>query len=157
MPEVLMGVGPYRFAIVGLNYQSLERSFEYRWEPQPRIGRRPALQWLGPGVETVTLQGIIYPRDPRTRGDQGFAQLEQMRQEAMQGIPRGVASHLGRYYGLWCITNISDVQSYFFKDGRPQKVEFTIELAAYGPDGGYASDARQIPLFPRIRSEEIGT
>jgi len=153
MPEVLLGVGPYRFAIVGLNYQSLERSFEYRWEPQPRIGRRPALQWLGPGVETVTLNGVIYPRDPRTRGDQGFAQLEQMRAEAMQGIPRGVASQLGRYYGQWCITNITDVQTFFFRDGRPQRVEFTIEMAAYGPDGFAGGGARPIPLFPRVPSE----
>jgi uncharacterized protein len=54
----------------------------------------------------------------------------------MAGIPRGVATNLGRYYGLWCITAITDVQTYFAKNGAPRKVEFTIELAAYGPDGG---------------------
>jgi phage protein U len=54
----------------------------------------------------------------------------------MAGVPRGVASNLGRYYGRWCITAITDVQTYFGKNGAPRKVEFTIELAAYGADGG---------------------
>lgn len=134
MAEPLMGVGPYRFHIVGLNYQSLDREFQYRWKPQERIGRRPAMQYLGPGIEKVVLKGVLYPKDPRLGN--GFSQLESMRREAMAGVPRGVASNLGRYYGLWCITNIKDVQSYFHRDGTPRKVEFTIELQAYGPDGG---------------------
>jgi hypothetical protein len=132
--DTLMAVGPYRFKVVGLNYQSLDRAFEYRWRPQERIGRRPAMQFMGPGMETVSLKGVLYPQDPRLGN--GFSQLERMRREAMAGVPRGVASNLGRYYGLWCITKISDVQSYFSKDGAPRKVEFTIDLAAYGPDGG---------------------
>lgn len=134
MAEPLMGVGPYRFRIAGLNYQSLDRQFEYRWKPQERVGRRPAMQFLGPGLEKVVLKGILYPKDPRLGN--GFAQLENMRREAMSGVPRGVASNLGRYYGLWCITKIHDVQSYFHKDGTPRKVEFDIELTAYGADGG---------------------
>ena len=134
MASPLMGVGPYRFQIVGLNYQSLDREFEYRWKPQDRIGRRPAMQFLGPGQEKVKLKGVIYPNDPRFGN--GFSQLETMRREAMAGVPRGVASNLGRYYGLWCITKITDVQSYFAKNGSPRKVEFTIEMTAYGPDGG---------------------
>jgi phage protein U len=134
MAEPILGVGPYRFKIVGLNYQSLDRKFEYRWKPQDRIGRRPAMQFLGPGMETVSLKGVLYPGDPRLGS--GFKQLENMRKEAMFGVPRGVASSLGRYYGLWCITEITDVQSYFDPNGSPRKVEFTINLAAYGPDGG---------------------
>jgi hypothetical protein len=133
MAEPILGVGPYRFKIAGLNYQSLDRKFEYRWKPQERIGRRPAMQYMGPGLETVSLQGILYPKDPRLGS--GFKQLERMRREAMIGIPRGVASNLGRYYGLWCITSITDVQTFFAKDGSPRKVEFTIELTAYGADG----------------------
>lgn len=127
-------MGPYRFRIVGLNYQTLDRKFDYRWKAQERIGRRPAMQFMGPGEETVTLQGVLYPKDPRL--GRGFSQLESMRREAMLGIPRGVASNLGRYYGIWCISGISDVQSYFTKGGAPRKVEFNINLTHYGPDGG---------------------
>lgn len=133
MKNLLLGVGPYRFAIASLNYQEVERNFEYRWKSQERIGRRPAQQFLGPGEETVTLRGVIYPGDPRFGN--GFAQLESMRREAALGVPRGVASSLGRYYGQWCIKSIRDVQTYFDRNGAPRKVEFTIEMTHYGPDG----------------------
>lgn len=92
------------------------------------------MQFMGPGMETVTLKGVLYPSDPRF--GKGFSQLESMRREAMAGIPRGVASNLGRYYGRWCIMQIGDVQSFFNKNGSPRKAEFDISLAAYGSDGG---------------------
>lgn len=92
------------------------------------------MQFLGPGVETVTLKGVLYPHD--VRFGNGFSQLESMRREAMAGVPRGVASSMGRYYGLWCITNIKDIQQFFDKRGAPRKVDFSIDLAAYGADGG---------------------
>lgn len=133
MASPILGVGPYRFAVPELNYQELKRDFHYRWEAQERIGRRPAMQFLGPGIESVVLKGVIYPGDPRL-GD-GFRQLERMRQEAMLGVPRGVASSMGRYYGLWCIVDIRDEQSFFNRHGDPRKVEFKIALEAYGPDG----------------------
>jgi phage protein U len=129
MANVLLGVGPYRFEIPALAYDKLDRAYEFRWVPQDRIGRRPAMQFLGPGDEIVELRGTIYPQDPRF-GD-GFRQLESMRKEAEKGRPRGVASNLGRYYGRWCIVRISDVQSFFTKDGAPRKVEFNISLTAY--------------------------
>lgn len=128
--DVLLGVGPYRFSITALNYQKLRRRFRYRWVPQMVIGSRPRQQFLGPGEETVRLEGTIYPNDPRFGN--GFSQLEAMRDEGQRGVPRGVASNLGRYDGVWCIDEISDEQTYFARDGSPRKVEFTITLTAYG-------------------------
>lgn len=133
MRPILLGVGPYRFQIAGLNYQDVERTFDFRWQAQDRIGRRPAQQFLGPGEETVSLRGVIYPKDPRLGN--GFAQLEDMRREAMRGVPRGVASNLGRYYGQWCIKSIRDTQTFFDRNGEPRRVEFSIEMTHYGPDG----------------------
>lgn len=130
MATTLIGIGPYRLGLDNMAPDEIERSFEYRWEPQNRIGRRPAMQFLGPGEETVTLHGVIYPHYYG-----GFGQLERMRQEAARGIPRGVVSGYGRYHGLWCIRGIRDVQSYFLPSGAARKVEFDIELVAYGPDG----------------------
>ena len=148
MPRhLLLGIGPFRFHIYGLNYQSLERDFEYRWVPQERIGRRPAMQYLGPGEERVQLQGVIYPRDPRWEGMAGFQMLEAMRSAAMSGTPYGVANSNGRFFGLWCITNISDIQTFLFKDGTPQRVEFTVELTNYGSDGGNGGTG-MIDIFP---------
>lgn len=33
MSNVLLGLGPFRFSVTGLNYKQLTRRFEYRWEP----------------------------------------------------------------------------------------------------------------------------
>jgi phage protein U len=39
--NVLLGLGPFRFAVNSLNHQQLARRFEYRWEAQCSIGRWP--------------------------------------------------------------------------------------------------------------------
>lgn len=124
---VLIGLGPYRFSTTALNIQELQRSWEYRWEAVNRVGARPAMQFLGPGEESVRLHGVIFPHFFG-----GFGQLEQMRADAAKGKKYGVVSGFGRYYGKWCIRTIDDDQTLFFADGAPRKVEFDIELVHYG-------------------------
>jgi phage protein U len=41
MANVLLGLGPYRFAVMQMCHNQLTRRFEYRWEAQPSIGRWP--------------------------------------------------------------------------------------------------------------------
>jgi uncharacterized protein len=120
----------YYFGARGLPQTGLDRSISYRWEAQNRIGRRPAMQFLGTGEETVSINGVIYP--PQFGS---FDALEKMREEAMTGTPRSMVTGYGRCYGLWCIKSIKDVQAPYWPGGMPRKVEFTLELTAYGPDG----------------------
>lgn len=129
-----MGLGPFRFSIPGQSYDRLSRRFEYRWEPQWRVGTRPAEQWLGPGEEALDIRGVIYPHYAG-----GFNQLNQMRQAAQAGIPYSLADAKGIYYGPWCIRMIRDEQEYFHKDGTPRKVEFSIDLVAYAGGVGVAA------------------
>ncbi len=133
-----LGVGQiaktaFRFGVSELNYKDLQRNFEYRWSAQNRLGRRPAQQFLGPGEETVTLQGVIYPRDPRF-GGHGWSQLKGMRKSGAAGTFFPMASNMGVYHGIWCIKSIGDNQGEFAPSGSPQKVDFTISLTHYGPD-----------------------
>lgn len=130
MSTVLMGLGPHRFGIAQLAYNELERTWRYRWEPLNRVGRRPAMQYLGPGEEIVVLPGVIYPHYYG-----GFDQLERMRSDAARGAKLPMASGLGRFHGIWGITEIKDKQAYFLPNGAPRKVEFNISLTHYGPDG----------------------
>lgn len=120
----------YFFGVKSLPQTGLDRSISYRWEPQNRIGRRPAMQFLGTGEETVSIKGVLYP--PQFGS---LDSLEQMRDEAMLGVPRGMVTSTGRYYGIWCIKSIKDVQAPYWPDGSPRKVEFTIDLTNYGADG----------------------
>ena len=131
MSIVLMGLGPIRFSVPGINYSQLSRHFEYRWVGQMRIGSRPAQQFLGSGEEDLRIHGILFPHN-RTFGG-GYNELNSLRSAAESGVPYGLASAKGIYYGPWCVRSIIDEQELFHPNGDPRRVEFDIELVAYGP------------------------
>ena len=128
----MMGLGPYRFSLDTAAYQNLERNDAYRWESQERIGRHPALQFIGEGHTTITIDGVIYPH---FRG--GFNQIESMRSMAKLGTPLILVSGSGRIFGTFAITSVDEKQSIFNRDGSPRKQEFALELMSYGSDGGF--------------------
>lgn len=129
MPETMMALGAYRFSIDTAAYQSLQRSAAYRWPQQERIGREPASQFLGPGTETITLNGTIYPT---YKG--GLGQLGAMREMAGTGTPLLLVDGLGRILRKWVITQIEETQDTFLAGGIPRKVTFTMSLQRYGED-----------------------
>jgi uncharacterized protein len=139
MATAMVGIGAVRFQVDTLNFSQLERTFAYRWEPQNRLGRRPAMQFMGPGEETITLQGTIYPNHPAFAG--GLDELNNMRARSATGAFFNMGARIGTRglaLGRWCVRTIRDTQSYFHPNGQPSKVEFTIELVAYGSDGSAA-------------------
>jgi hypothetical protein len=127
--NMMMILGVYRFAISSAAFQSLKRQSEYRWQEVNRIGADPALQFTGFGVETIDLDGVIYPH---FKG--GLRQVTLMRAEAGIGKPLFLISGNGNAFGKWCIVKISENQSVFMKDGAPLKIEFSISLKRYGED-----------------------
>ena len=131
----LMGLGDrWKFSVPGQSYDRLSRRYEYRWEPQWRIGSRPAQQYLGPSEESLDIRGVLYPHYAG-----GFNQLNEMRYAAQFGEPYGLSDARGVYYGKWCIRMIRDEHEFFDREGQPKKVEFSIDLVAYGDDGGTSS------------------
>ncbi|MER9393907.1 MULTISPECIES: phage tail protein [unclassified Mesorhizobium] len=127
----MMGLGPFRFSLSTAAYQSLERAEEYRWEEAARIGRAPAMQFIGAGTSTFTLSGVIYPA---FRG--GLGQLDSMRAIAAIGAPQMLVSGVGRIFGLFVIASVGETQTYFLSNGAPRKQEFNLDLKSYGADGG---------------------
>ena len=133
---VLAGLGELRFEISDLVFQGLERNFQYRWEAQNRLGRRPAQQFMGPGEETISLEGVIYPNHPMF--SKPMASLNKIRSQSMTGQPFRFGANVGgqgRNLGRWVVKSIRDKQSYFNQQSSPGKVEFTIEMVEYGADG----------------------
>jgi hypothetical protein len=129
MTETMMALGPYRFSIDAAAYQQLMRTTAYRWPAQERIGRRPALQFVGTGTETVSLTGAIYPHYAG-----GLGQIDKMRAIAAQGNPQQLVDGRGKIWGLWCIERIEETRTVLFANGDPRKVEFRIALSNYGED-----------------------
>ncbi|MBK1868244.1 phage tail protein [Aestuariivirga sp. YIM B02566] len=130
MNTVLLALGPFRFQVRGPSYEKLNLSTEARWEQQDRLSRAPAMQFIGPGVHTLTIDGTIY-----THYSGGFSQIERMRSEMGKGRPHILVSGYGRVFGKYVIQNLDTTQTFFLADGAPLKVEFTTELKSYGEDG----------------------
>lgn len=126
---VMMALGAFRFGVLGGAYQELTRKAAWRWEAQDRLGRAPAQQYLGPGAEEITLQGIIYPH---YRG--GLRQVEVMRAIAGTGVPLMMVDGLGWVWQRWVIVEVTETRSVLFADGTPRRIEFRVVLRGYGED-----------------------
>ncbi len=129
MTDVMMGLGDYRFSLPTAAYQELKRTTPYRWAVQNRIGQRPALQYIGPGKETMDLSGDIYPL---YKG--GIGQLNKMRTEAGAGQPLILVDGQGNIWGKWCIEEIQETQTTFLPGGIPKKQSFNLRLSHYGEE-----------------------
>lgn len=129
MSETMMALGTYRFSIDSAAYQELKHSQAYRWQAQERLQRRPAMQFLGAGEESIELSGVIYPH---FKG--GLEQLDTMRAEASKGQPLLLVDGLGFVWGQWVITQIDEGQSFFQGNGQPLKQSFQLKLVNYGAD-----------------------
>ena len=127
--EVLLTLGDYQFGMSTAAHDSLKRSKAYRWVTQERLGREPATQFVGPGSETISLSGSIYPH---FRG--GLEQIDEMRAEAEAGEPLSLVDGRGNNLGQWCIQSISDTEKQFVGPGIPRCIDFSMTLTAYGPD-----------------------
>jgi phage protein U len=124
------------------NFQTKQRDSMYTWIAQPRLSRKPAMQFTGPGEDTQIIEGRMYPyhfgglstlHALRVMGESGkpytlirFYPLEN---------PRGFA---GDVLGQYVIIRVRDVESNIGVIGIPHKIDFTLELKEYGgdPDDG---------------------
>lgn len=127
----MMRLGYFKFAIYTAAYQELNRSTQYQWGEQPVFGGWDNLQFLGPGQDTQTLTGVIFPE---YKG--GTGQLNALREMASKGRPRLLISGTGKILDYWVITQIDEGQSKFAALGVPRRQEFTITLRKYGEKSG---------------------
>lgn len=127
MPQ--MKLGAYLFSLNTAAFQELNRKTEYRWAAVERHGQDDALQYTGPGQDTVELPGVIYPS---YRG--GGGQLNKLRALAGLGQPQSLIDGAGNVYGRWVILGVDEKQTFFAAFGQPLKQEFTVRLRRY--DGG---------------------
>ena len=124
-----MQLGQYAFSLDSAAYQTLSQRQAFRWQPQARLGRRPAQQYTGPDAQSITLKGTLYPH---FRG--GPKTLDPLRDDAEQGRAHMLVDGTGRVWGLWVINRIDETQTLFSANGVPQKITFTLQLTQYGED-----------------------
>ena len=125
----MMALGAFRFGIGAGDYQRLRRRAEFRWPIQERVGRTPASQFVGKGLVTIGLSGVIYPH---FRG--GLRQIDAMEALGGLGVPMMLVDGLGWVFDRWCILTAEQTKTVLFADGTPRKIEFQIDLQSYGED-----------------------
>jgi phage protein U len=125
----LYQLGRFQFDLPNGVPQTLDWSADYRWEEQGRLTRDPAQQFLGPGSQTLTLDGVLYP---------GFTgrqnTLEQLRTLAREGKPLMLTDGLGKVYGRWVIKSLREGKAVFAPGGGARQIGFNISLGFYGED-----------------------
>ena len=119
----MLTLGMFVFMRQSLPYQSLQRSADYQWPSNSRVGKRDAFQFLGPGDDKITLTGDLYPE--MTGGRLSMLALYTM---ADEGRAWPLISGTGTIYGMFVITNVSETGTVFFADGSPRKISFTLSL-----------------------------
>ncbi|MGE4299813.1 MAG: phage tail protein [Desulfovibrionaceae bacterium] len=129
MAKVMMALGDFRFSLDTAAYEKLVRTHAWQWAEQPRHGRKPGLQFVGEEVETVELEGRIYPA---YKG--GLGQIDAMRTEAGKGKPLILVDGTGKTWGKYVIQRITETQAVFVTGGAPLRQDFRLQLARYGED-----------------------
>ncbi len=143
--DVMLTLGDFPFMIKTAAYDTLKRSFQYKWAelerlPHPKyktvgIGGA-ALQYMGLGSQTISLNGTIYPRQ---RGME--SSLVTIRAMAGTGKPKLLMSFEGDIMGKWIIKQVDETKNEYAKINNkvvPRKIEFSIELQRFVD---YAYDA----------------
>ena len=120
---MMLALGMFVFMRQTLPYQSMQRSADYRWASNSRVGKRDAFQYLGEGEDSITLSGDLYPA--LTGGKVSMLALYTM---AEQGRAWPLISGDGWIYGMFKIGNVSETGTVFFEDGSPRKISFTLSL-----------------------------
>jgi phage protein U len=61
MLEVMLALGSYRFSLASAAYEHLTRTASWRWPAQDRLGGHPVRHYVGPGEQSMRLEGTVHP------------------------------------------------------------------------------------------------
>ncbi|MFT0694134.1 phage tail protein [Acinetobacter bereziniae] len=119
---MMMILGMFVFSIPTATYQSLQRNNSWNHASNTRVGDMPAYQFTGKGEDVITLDGSIVPEF----GSQ--ISLTALRLMGDTGKSFPLIAGNGKIYGSWVIDSLSETQTYFYRNGIPRKIEFSLTL-----------------------------
>lgn len=143
MTAPMLRLGAYTFSLNTAAYQEFQRSTEFVWAGLPRFGQDDALQDTGPGADTITLRGVVFPEHFG-----GTGQLDAMRALGAQRKPQTLIDGRGRVMGEWVILSVDERAETFAQGGVARRQEFDIRLrrAPQESAGGLLSALTSAPL-----------
>lgn len=148
-----MILGDFQFNLKTMTPNSITRTTEYNWQDAERIGDLPNLQNLGMSSDKIEIEGVFYPKlnlkmqfnfienrainqainyiSQQLGGDNteaGYKSIDDIRQSMLCKIASNLINDNGEILGKFVISSIKETQSYFDKNGRAQKIEFSLVL-----------------------------
>lgn len=138
---MLMALDQFVFSIGTLAHQELQRKTSWRHASNARVNARPAHQFVGPGDDTITISGVLYPE---LAGK--LSSLDSLRAMGDRGEAYVLVDGTGGIFGAYLIQDVDETRSYFDRDGKPRKVDFSITLQR--TDDRLATSMRQADADP---------
>jgi phage protein U len=120
---MLMSLDQFVFGLSTLAYSELQRQSSWKHRNTSRVGARDARQFVGPGDDTITLNGMLAPQQIGS-----LASLDELRAMAAPGAAYVLVDGGGKVYGAYVIESINETQTLHNQDGTPLKIDFTICL-----------------------------
>jgi len=125
----LMTLGLFVFELTSAPFETIARQTDHRWASKDRAGGPPAQQYVGPGADAITVDGLLMPE--LTGGN---ATLDKLREMAAEGKAWILVSGDGRNLGKFFIGGVSQRESHHTSNGLARRIEFTLSLKRYWDD-----------------------
>lgn len=122
-PRHLMTLGLFVFGMDTLPYQDLRHAMEWRHGTSDRHQARPAVQFLGPGTETVTIGGVLVPEIAGS-----YSAFDRIVEMADTGEANPLMDGLGSVFGHFRIVRFERTHMTVMGGGIPRQVAFNLEL-----------------------------
>jgi hypothetical protein len=143
---MMMTLGFFVFSLHTAAYQELQRQLAWRHASVPRVGDRPASQYIGPDDETIILNGALLPELAGER-----ISLDVLQAMADTGDAWPLIEGTGRIYGLYVIESLQTTNTLFFQDGAARRIDFALSLKRVADTGLELDGALGELLLDQIR------
>jgi uncharacterized protein len=126
---MLMSLGLFVFSLQTAPFETLKRTTAQRWAEKNRVAKGAAWQYLGPGEDTITIDGTLMPE--LTGGPEN---LDKLREMAAAGKAWILTAGTGDVLDKWFIASVDDTRSKMRGDGQARKIVFSLTLKRYWDD-----------------------
>lgn len=126
---MLAALGLFVFELPSLPFAEATHRREWRHERAGRVGVRDASQYVGPGDELVTLNGVLAP------GVVGsYGAIDTIVEMGDSGDVFEFVDGTGRVWGSFVIVGLDTRRRHLMIDGAPRMIDFAIDLRRVSSD-----------------------
>ena len=119
---MMLSLDQFVFDMDTLPFQELQRQTNWKHRGNSRVGARDGVQFLGPGDDLVTINGVLVPELAGSA-----ASLDDLRAMADVGSAYVLVDAGGNVYGAYVIEAVNETQTNHGIDAA-RRVDFTVGL-----------------------------